>query len=240
MANVAGNAVSVIGLATSAAVVADILLKERQKQRLADLSLRAWYYIDLAKGRSMLAWINRNKSKRYLILVAALLVSLFTIWAMVKRNDRQDSSLINAYGTLLVIAIPSCLIGFVAFIGILKAATPLGALVRASIWLALFLIPVISVFTFADRYKYTLLPVTEHLTLIQMLFVIAFVFSILSTVILVIFWTVAALPVALIYLAIVSLTMAEFSARRIAENSRGPLVAMAAFVTLAGAWLRFF
>ena len=228
-----------IGLLTGAASVADILLNERQKRRLADLSVKAWYYIDIAKGRSMLAWINRNKSKKYLLMLAALLVSLFTIWAILKRDARQGS-INNAYGTLSVIVVPSCLFGLIAFNIILKASTPLGALLRASAWLAVFLIPVASVMVFANQYKETLLPVSERITITQMLFVIAFVSSILSTAVLGIFWAVAAIPVALIYLGIMSLTTAEFLTRRIAESSKGPLLAFATFVTFAGAWLRFF
>jgi hypothetical protein len=113
----------------------------------------------------------------------------------------------------------------------LRAATLVSAVVRATLFLVVALAPAVTTGWFAVIHR-TELTVVNEPTLLQMLWVIAFIVSFFITAGLVIAWASVAVPLAIILALQGAIAALEFILRRLAEYSKGLVVTVG---VLAGA-----
>lgn len=239
MEHSAADTVIAIGIITAVVGLVDILLSQIQRDLIAKLSLTVWYAVAIFRGRSLSFWLERYVYIKYAFLFALVLIALFGGFAFGNRDVSFERSGIQTVGFLIFILLLSFLLGLIAFHWVVRGRTPLWALARATICLILIPLPLVAVVIYAVQNKENLIP-HGSINITQALYVIAYVGAIFSTVVLVIFWTAVAIPVACLYFLIVTLTTLEFVARRVAETSKGPLAAIAVLITVIGAIARLF
>lgn len=223
-------------LAVASAVFAlallDVLLSDKQKQWLDHHTLRLWNWLDDAKRKSLLNWLQGHH--RLIVWSGVVLVSIYMAWAFEKALAPLTQ----------VIPIAVCIFAVGLFFGlkivrnILRASSLFRAVVRATVIVIVTLAPAIvffgSVYHFQQDFlglakEYANAATAHALTLPLALFALFYIWALVLcvhlTVIAIIFWLVVALPLAAIYLVSIILFFAEFLVRRIAEYPKGPIFA---------------
>jgi hypothetical protein len=222
-------AVAIAGLALA---VLDIFLSDAQKRWLSDRTLQAWHWLAEAKRTSLLDWLKRYR--RPITWTGVLLVSVYVTWAFEKALAPPAQ----------VIPVALCIFAVGVYFGFkivgitLRARSLFRAVVRATIIVGVTLAPAAiffgSVAFFQSEFlglakEYAAGVTARTLTLGPALFALFFVWTLILcvnlTVIAVIFWSVLALPLIVIYLLSVLLFCLEFIVRRVAEYPKGPIFA---------------
>jgi hypothetical protein len=210
----------------------EILLNDKQKQWLADRTIGAWHWLAEAKRNSLLNWLQGYR--RPIVWTGVILVSFYMAWAFEKALAPITQ----------VIPIALCIFAVGLFFGlkivrsILRSSSLFRAVIRATIIVGLTLTPAVlffgSVYAFEGDFlnlanQYTAASAAHTLTLGLALFALFFIWGLILcihlTVIAIIFWSVVALPLVVIYFASILLFFTEFVVRRIAEYPKGPIFA---------------
>jgi hypothetical protein len=225
--------------------VLEIFLSDNQKHRLQIQTLRLWSWLDEAKKRSLLRWLQDRS--RVLTVIAVTLATLYAGWVAADALRRSfDAGVIII---ALVLFFLGLLIGLNIIRVTLRAPTLFWATVRATLFVLLVFTPVVAFFLLSYQFKDLLLNMahnyasgvaTGQLRLVDaisaLLFIFGYVFVVHCTVLALIFWATVTGPLVVIYTTTILLFVAELIARRISEYNKGVLFAgialMGALATL--------
>lgn len=218
-----------LSVITLVSVLLEIFLSDAQKAALSMGLHRAWYLLADLKKTRWLDWLRRRSMQTLILLGAAPLIGAFFLWAYLHRESRPDGVFDVAFiGSVaaLSLGVGYCFIRFT-----LKAATLVSAVIRATLFLVVALAPAVSTGWFAVIHR-TELTVANEPTLLQMLWVMAFISTLFITAGLVIAWASVALPLAIILALQGAIAAVEFILRRLAEYSKGLIVTVGRLLTL--------
>jgi hypothetical protein len=229
-----------LGIATAGMTLLDLLLSDRRKQNISELILRVWNYVDDASRTSLVDWLRRRRRKAWhiviFLLVAAIVPAGLIIWVDHRAIFSVETlGLVSGFYALLFFTI--ILSGFYALKGLayaLDADSPAYILFRA-IWYVLVASSIsIAILYFAMR----LLDYPSYSGMLSL--ILTLLAMLLFTIIFTILFTLVIAPLAIAYLIQFGLICSEFVVRRIAENSKGPLLAVSLLIAAVGTILKVF
>jgi hypothetical protein len=220
----------VVAIAIFVLALLDVFLSNKQKQWLDDRTVRMWHWLADAKRKSLLDWLQGHR--RLIAWGGVILATIYMAWAFAKALAPITQ----------VIVVALCIFAVGLFFGlkivrsILRGSSLFRVVVRATIIVVITLAPFVvffgSVYAFqgdflalANEYAVAGDTLTLGLALFGLFFISGLILCIHLTVIAIIFWSVVALPLAVIYLISIFLFCSEFVVRRIAEYPKGPIFA---------------
>jgi hypothetical protein len=218
----------------------DIFLSDNQKHRLQIQALHLWSWLDDAKRRSLLRWLQDRS--RLLTVIAVTLATPYAVWVATNALRRSfDAGVITI---ALVLFSLGLLIGLKVIRITLRAPTLFWATVRATLFVLLITMPIVAFFLLAYHFKEMLLDMAHSYTsgvaagklrlvdaVSALLFIFGYVFVVHCTVIALIFWVTVTGSLLVIYTITIMLFVAELITRRIAEYNKGLLFAGIALMT---------
>jgi hypothetical protein len=211
-----------------------LLFGDPRKKVISDSSIRVWAALDAAKDRTILLWLRRHLVRRWIFGAGLALAGLYLLWALL---SRQNPYSLLSFGECAVIIV--CVWAGVKIIEFtISANSLLGAFARATLLLAIALIPIAALRMFTYSF-FDSLQVRGEVTLLQMLRVIAFISVVVLTPLVLVFWLAVAVPLITVNILILCLSVAEFVARRVAEY-RSPIVGISIIVGIILALLKAF
>jgi hypothetical protein len=203
-------------------------LGDAQKQKLKDDVIQFWNWIDDAKAYLLLDWLRRYHI--WTVCSALILECAYVAW-IVRSALALNAG--NASGTLLIgliVAAPSFWLGLKIIRTILRASSLSGAFFRATLLLAVSLLPIAVIFALAPAFSRSVLPSlltsqpTLGIALLQLLTILGYVLSVHCTLVVLIFWAAIAIPVGIIYALSIIVYTFELVIRRLAERPNALLV----------------
>jgi hypothetical protein len=204
-------------------------LGDAQKQKLKEDVIRFWNWIDDVKSYPLLDWLRRFYF--WAVCSALILECAYVAWIVRAALTLKAGS---ALGTLLIgliIATPSFWLGLKIIKTIVRASSLSGAFFRATLLLAVSLLPIAVVFALAPTFARSVLPSlltsqpTLGIALLQLLTILGYVLSAHCTLIVLIFWAAIAIPVGIIYALSILFYIFELIIRRLAERPNALIVA---------------
>ena len=231
-----------IAIASTGVLLAllDFILSDTQKRWLDDRHLRLWHTLAQAKERPFLDWLRRRYG--WIIGAAVLLEIIYVgllIWNIEIEERRSAEDFATVTAIALVIAGLSAWIGLSIIKFTLRARSLPVAFLRAAIFAALTLTPLLVMSVLAPSFTASVLPSlltsepTIGIALAQLLTVFVVVISIHCTAIVLIFWAAVALPLACIYGLAIVIFVSELLVRRAAEHPKALLTGSAVLAATA-------
>jgi hypothetical protein len=203
-------------LASGIAILAlfDIFLRDSQKTRLREITLRVWDRLDGIKRLSSVRWMERQKAAKWFVLaVLPVFVYYFYYWNLIM----DFRSFVTAGIVMLALFGVS---GAVIRI-LLRSESLLGLVYRAAITQLIAISPLLAALKFA----YPFPSINSTTTLIELA---AFAFSLTLFVLIEIVSFVIVFPLFLAYSISAMLELLEFFVRRIAGHPKAPILAISA------------
>jgi hypothetical protein len=215
--------------------LADILMSEQQKRNFSDSLVRAWSYLDDLKRLSFIEALRGHRARLIYFGTGGLLcVALFLYTALFEGKGSIDEY-VNA-----IAIIPGAVgLAYVGFVGpwTLRATRPLPLFGR----LLVFALPAILTITFYAAFEhwsnelFRAIPFGLYRPIVlseigSAMFLIAVLPFLLAT----------ALPLLFAYVGSIALFVAEIVMRRVAEYSKGPILAGSAICGAVAAALKVF
>ena len=225
----------------------DIFLSDSQKHRLQFQTLRLWNWLDDAKRRSLLRWLQDRS--RVVTVIAVTLATPYAGWVATDALRRSfDAGVITI---ALVLFLLGLFIGLNIIRVTLRAPTLFRATVRATLFVLLVATPVVAFFLLAYHFEDLLLNMAHNYTsgvatgqlrlvdaISALLLIFGYVFVVHCTAIALIFWATVTGSLVVIYTITILLFVAELIARRIAEYNKGLLFAGIALMTALATLLK--
>ena len=158
---------------------------------------------------------------------------IYLAWAILNRKGPYEVDFKPAIAMAACVWVGAKIVDYT-----ISAETLIRAFVRLTISLFAALIPVIAVHLFAYFFK-DLLLVDGNVSIIQQLWVIAYIASMVLTPVILILWLAVIIPLIAVNVLIVILIVAEFVARRVAEY-RSPILAISVLIGIVLAIVKAF
>jgi len=224
------NVLTALGVAVTLLGVLDLLLSEQQKKTISDQTIRLWARLDDWKRFPVLSLLKQKKIQYLLTLSVMALVTVsnlsFTYW-LVAPDLLFSKNMVTPLGIQIGIWIIAAIIGFKIVAWTLQGAGQFRILLR------LAAAPVIvTALTSAGAAILILIMSLYDPNSVGFVTLMSLIFAINLTAILVVYWLFAAVPLLLISLARALLFSSELLVRRIAENPKGPILAVSALFTI--------
>jgi hypothetical protein len=219
----------------SVLAVLDWLLSDAQKKRISDVTLLVWNRLDELKRGSFLR-VFESKTKRAMLCAGGSIMCVQPIIDHLFWNARNPLvadvllvltevfGLMQGPAVIAVVAVMAASTGIVGYIGLSFLLNDLSfkrLMARSTLMLFVALTPILIAMTVSVPIQIS---------------VISFFISVQFAVI----WIVIVAPIAFAALASGLLYVAEMLLRRIAENPKGPIIALSAFLSLVLAALKVF
>jgi hypothetical protein len=227
--SVIANTLVILGLAIAMLTLIDLLMTDRQKDKLSDNVISLWNSLDDLKKLTLVGWIQ---SHRGLISLFAAMPPLAIILYAAAREIYSPFFIAELVGALIGLLIGLKLISFVL------EAKGGRILIRATGTLLLSLLPLM-VGVALMGYFHVLLQ--RHAFDVYFYVAIgAFIAGNLVTFILLAIWLLVVGPLVLAYIATPLLYASEQLVRRVAEYPKGPVLALSALCGGVAALLKIF
>jgi hypothetical protein len=205
----------------------DLALSDAQKKRISDQVIRLWNWLDDMKQLSFLNWLRARPAQRLFIIAASLIsvqsVSPFFIEAFLV--DLPPDEFWNSIITLIILLLGTAFglwIGPIIVSYLLQSNASIQFLWRSFKLLLLVIMPdaVLLIFAVSSFAEYDVSSLSYFALLLHPLSV-----SLLA------FWAIAFIPLVIVYIISAVLWVSEFIMRRVAENPKGPVLAISALFT---------
>ena len=226
------------GTATFIATLADVLLSDKQKERLSDLTINIWNWVDEARSVSMYERFLSPRVQNIIITTALVIISIIYILVIAARTREDLIKEPSNYHHDLGLIIGSILGGlFILWLIriIMKKLLPkvLRYLAKSkNIWTYIAKLTILNITLFAMFAGAGLLISGGHGWAIAVLILLLPLVIVWPSLLLVsIFLYVVAVLIILAYLILYPL---EFVLRRIAEYPAGPVLALSGLVAAIG------
>jgi hypothetical protein len=227
------NLIVFAGLFASILALTDLLLADAQKKRIEMLTIRAWARLDDLKRMSL---VDAFKNSKAFTVSATLLMALLIYGALAIYDPDFRPSMSwfedSIWGLLASIVVGGLILGLIAWdaaTDVIYELRPTTSL-RTFLLVPLAMIVVIMVLGLLigldERETYT-----DHVLFTCIIF--GCIVSLIARI-------VTAIPLIIVGLLTALLWPVEFLVRRIAESSKGLVVAVGLLVTLGGAILKMF
>jgi hypothetical protein len=199
-----------LGMGVGLLTLLDMFLSDHQKAAIQGASIAAWNWIDNVKQLSFMNWFKRPLPRNLFPIAAAFLV-------VIPVFELKEMDVVLLYGGV------GAIVARLLLELLLRARTWRAFILRASISLVVPAIPVALLALFLNRVDTDLGPINVLIAVILFLFIwLAFAF-----------WAIAMAPFVIALVAAVALSVAELITRRIAENSKGPILFASAIFSAA-------
>jgi hypothetical protein len=233
--------VLILGVVTGLLGILDLLLTEQQKEKVGLWTLRTWSKLDDTKTKVLVAWSNRPNYRIWLVTAGCVISLFFAIFYLLQNKGSQLSDEVNLAPILAVSYILGSMVGRLIVSHILFTGSLLKTYVRVFLYTALIVIAVVSSTIYA-AYEIIIMRIHVHLFVDSPDYVFLYFSMILALTMMIaaIFSTIAAAPLVAITAAQLTLFTLELFARKIAESSKGIVLAVSTIITGIGAVLKAF
>jgi hypothetical protein len=211
----------------------DLLICEPWKQAIAVSAVRFWSRLDDAKDATILMWLRRHLHRRRILVGGFVLAGIYLAWALLNRKNPYELDFGQAMAMAACVWVGAKIVDYTIFAESLSMA-----FVRSTLCLFAALVPIsasnVSAYFFSDA-----LQVHGEVSIVQLLWVIFYISTMILTPLVLIFWLAVAVPLVLVNVLILCFIVAEFLARRIAEY-RSPILAVSIIIGIILAIIKAF
>jgi hypothetical protein len=176
----------------------DLLIYEPWKQAIAVSAIRFWARLDDAKDATILIWLRRHLHRRRILVAGFVLAGIYLLWALLNRKNPYELDFGEAMAMVACVWVGAKIVDYT-----ISAESLLIALVRSTVSLFATLIPIsasnLSAYFFSD-----VLQVHGEVSIVQLLWVIFYISTMMLTPLVLIFWLVVAVPLILVHVLLIS------------------------------------